>query len=61
VRDFSEFTAAHPEFLLYAEEPDDGGTWLPLYLSHEAASMRTVGMESSRRLYLVTMKGNMSH
>jgi hypothetical protein len=57
VRDFSEFTAEHPEFLLYTEEPDDGGTWLPIYLSREAESMRTVVVEPSRRLYLVRMKG----
>lgn len=61
IRDYTEFTAEHSEFLVYAEEPDDKGTWLPIYLSREAASMRTVGMEPSRRLYLVTMKGNTSH
>ena len=57
VVDFSEFTVGHPEFLLYTEEPDDGGTWLPIYLSREAESMRTVVVEQSRRLYLVRMKG----
>ena len=57
VEDFSEFTAGHREFLLYTEEPEDGGTWLPIYLSREAESMRTVVVEPSRRLYLVRMKG----
>ncbi|HEY1470585.1 MAG TPA: hypothetical protein VGF61_16195 [Candidatus Acidoferrum sp.] len=32
------------------------GTWLQLYLSREAASMRAIAMEPDRRLYLVTMK-----
>ena len=61
VRDFSEFTSSYSEFLVYAEEPDDAGTWLPMYLSREAATMRTVAVEPVRRLYLVTMKDNSSH
>jgi hypothetical protein len=61
IRDFTEFTSAHPMFLVYAEEPDDGGTWLQLYLTRGAASMRAVAMEPARRLYLVTMKANSSH
>ena len=27
--DFNEFTSAHPEFLLYAEEPGSGFDWIP--------------------------------
>jgi hypothetical protein len=54
VEDFTEFTAAHPEFLLYTEEPDDAGTWLPIYLSRRA-SMRAVAVHPVRRLYLVTI------
>ncbi len=57
VRDFSQFTAAHPVFLLYGEEPGDGFNWLPLHLSH-VASVRSVAVEPSRRLYLVTMNGD---
>jgi len=56
VRGFSEFTSAHLKFIVYAEEPDDGGTWLPIYLSHEAACVQLIGMDANRRLYLVTMK-----
>jgi len=56
VRDFSEFTAAHPVFLLYGEEPGDGFNWLPVHLSHVASSVRSVAVEPSRKLYLVTMK-----
>jgi hypothetical protein len=58
LRDYTEFTAEHPQFLLYTEEPDDSGTWLPIHLSQEAASMRTLDVEPSKRLYLVTMKAN---
>jgi hypothetical protein len=54
VRDFSEFTAAHPVFLVYGEEPGDGFNWLPQHLSR-VASVRTVAVEPSRKLYLVTM------
>jgi 4-amino-4-deoxy-L-arabinose transferase-like glycosyltransferase len=55
VRDFSEFTAAHPVFLLYGEEPGDGNNWLPVHLSR-VASVRSVAVEPSRKLSLVTMK-----
>jgi hypothetical protein len=56
VRDFSEFTSAHRVFLLYGEEPGDGFNWLPQHLSRLASSVRSVAVEPSRRLYLVTMK-----
>jgi len=55
VRDFSEFTSAHRVFLIYGEEPGDGFNWLPVHLSHVAASVRSVAVEPSRKLYLVTM------
>lgn len=54
VRDFSEFTAAHPVFLIYGEEPGDGNNWLPQHLSH-VASVRSVAVEPYRKLSLVTM------
>lgn len=60
VNDFSKYMASHPVFLLYAEDPGAGFDWQPYYLSREAASMQTVAMEGSRRLYLVTMKGEAS-
>jgi 4-amino-4-deoxy-L-arabinose transferase-like glycosyltransferase len=56
VRDFSEFTSVHRAFLLYGEEPGDGYNWLPVHLSHVASSVRSVMVEPSRKLYLVTMK-----
>jgi 4-amino-4-deoxy-L-arabinose transferase-like glycosyltransferase len=54
VRDFSEFTAAHPVFLIFGEEPGDGNNWLPQHLSH-VASVRSVAVEPYRKLSLVTM------
>jgi 4-amino-4-deoxy-L-arabinose transferase-like glycosyltransferase len=60
VRDFSEFTAAHPVFLLYSEEPGYALGWVPLHLNRVALSVRSVAVESNRRLYLVTMKGEPS-
>jgi len=55
VRDFSEFTAAHSVFLVYGEEPGDGNNWLPQHLSR-VASVRSIVVEPSRRLYLVTIQ-----
>ena len=59
VRDFADFTAAHPVFLLYGEEPGYANNWLPVYLSL-VASVQSVAVEPSQRLYLVTMKGESS-
>lgn len=59
VRDFSEFTAAHPVFLVLGEEPGDGNNWLPQHLSR-VASVRTVMVEPNRRLSLVTMNSEPS-
>jgi len=56
LRDFSEFTSAHPVFLLYGEEPGDGNNWLPVHLSRVASSVRSVAVEPNRKLSLVTMK-----
>lgn len=52
VADYSEFTAAHREFLLYLEGVD----WYSPYLSHEAASLRLLAKEGGSGLYLVKMK-----
>jgi hypothetical protein len=57
ITDFSDFILSHHTFLVYTEEPDDAGTWLPIYLSRTAASVRIVTMEQRRRLYLVTING----
>jgi len=57
VRDFSEFAAAHPVFLLYGVEPGYGFSWLPMHLNRVASSVRTLAVEPNQRLYLVTMKG----
>ncbi len=56
VRDFTEFTAAHPVFLLYGEEPGYGFSWLPMHLNRVASSVRTLAVGPTQRLYLVTMK-----
>lgn len=56
VRDFAGFTSAHRVFLIYGEEPGDGYNWLPQHLNHVASSVRSVMVEPSRKLYLVTMK-----
>jgi hypothetical protein len=53
--DYSTFTAAHREFLLYSEGED----WT--FLNREAASMQLLEMEGARRLYLVKMKETSPH
>jgi hypothetical protein len=54
--EFSEFGRAHNEFLLYVEDPRQGFDWLPEYLPTATSSMRVLGSDPSRKLYLVTMK-----
>ena len=49
--DYSEFIAAHREFLLYSE----GEEWALVNLSREAASLQLLAIGSKRRLYLVKM------
>lgn len=53
VADYSEFTTAHPEFLLYAE----GNDWALVDLSREGASLQLLEIDGTRRLYLVGMHG----
>jgi hypothetical protein len=50
--DYSQFTGAHPEFLLYSEGED----WVLTYLNREATSLELLKMDASRRLYLVKMQ-----
>jgi hypothetical protein len=55
VEDYTQFTAAHHEFLFYLEEPVTIFDWQAWYLS-QAASMDLLSMEQNRRLYLVRLK-----
>jgi len=52
VTEYSEFTAAHREFLLYSGDAD----WYLAYLSQEAASVQLLAKASSGDLCLVKMK-----
>jgi hypothetical protein len=52
VADYSGFTAARREFLLYSEVAD----WYLSYLSHEAASVQLLPKGGSGELYLAKMK-----
>jgi len=56
LQDFSEFASTHPVFLMYGEDPGYGNTWLAEYLSHEKYSVMAVGVDPTRRLFLVNMK-----
>jgi len=60
VANFSQFTAAHQQFLLYAEDSDTPRDWMTLRLSREGWSMETVALDDSRRIYLVSRKGDSS-
>jgi len=52
--DYDEFTATHPEFLMYADRMD----WPLRSLSSEATSMQLLRMDGDMMLYLVKMKKN---
>ena len=54
--DFNEFTSAHPEFLLYAEEPGSGFDWIPYHLTRGPWTLQVLATEPNRKLYLVTRK-----
>jgi hypothetical protein len=60
VSNFTEFAAAHKEFLLYAVDEDTPRDWLTMRLSREGWSMETVALDDSRRIYLITSRGNFS-
>ena len=52
VADYSQFTAANREFLLYSQDAD----WYLPYLTHEAASVQLLAKGGSGELYLIKMK-----
>jgi hypothetical protein len=55
--DFSEFAAAHREFLVYVEEKDPGRDRLTPYLSKDGWTLQTVALDDWRRVYLVSKGG----
>jgi hypothetical protein len=61
IPDYSEFTAKHPTYFLYGEDPGYGNTWLAKYLSHEGYSVQAVAVDPNRRLFLVNMQKRFSH
>ena len=55
----SQFIAAHRTFLFEVENnPALGLAWHPGYLQAEASSMRLIGADGTRKIYLITMKEN---
>jgi hypothetical protein len=60
ISNFSEFAAVHKEFLLYVVDEDTPRDWLTMRLSREGWSMETVALDESRRIYLITSRGNSS-
>jgi Dolichyl-phosphate-mannose-protein mannosyltransferase len=58
VSSYSQFTAAHKEFLLYVEDVNTPRDWLTLRLSREGWSMETVALDESRRIYLISRNGH---
>ncbi len=54
VRDYKTFTATHPVFLLYGEEPQSyGNTWLAQEISHQGYSVQQVAVDATNLLFLV--------
>ena len=60
ISNFTEFGATHKEFLLYVVDEDTPRDWLTMRLSREGWSMETVALDESRRIYLITSRGNSS-
>jgi hypothetical protein len=56
IRDYAEFTATHPVFLLYGEDPGYGDSWLAVYLVSQGYSVQAIGTNATRRLFLVDMR-----
>ena len=53
IRDYQDFTAEHPVFLLYGEDPGYGNTWLAEYLTREGYSVQALAVDPTRKLFLV--------
>jgi hypothetical protein len=56
IRDYREFTATHPVFLLYGEDPGYGDSWLAVYLVSEGYAVQAIATNATRRLFLVDMR-----
>jgi Dolichyl-phosphate-mannose-protein mannosyltransferase len=56
IRDYTEFTATHPVFLMYGEDPGYGDSWLAVYLVSGGYSVQAIATNATRRLFLVDMR-----
>jgi hypothetical protein len=59
-RDYTEFTSAHPVFLVFGGEPGYANTWLAQHLSRQDYSVKAVAVDPTRRLFLVDMRSKIS-